>query len=902
MTGTWLMGLLRRRGGRLLAVSVGIAVAVSLIAALGTFLTVSQQTMTARALRSVAVDWQVEVQPGADPAAVRATVAASSGVRAAVPVTFARSTGLQATAGGTTQTTGAAVVLGLPDGYRARFPGEIRQLSGSASGVLVAQQTASNLHIRPGSQVKIGLGVKRWETVTVAGVVDLPQADSLFQKVGAPVGAQPSAPPDNVILLPAATFARVVGAQSATPLGHGSQAPGSPVVAVTTQIHVARSAPLPSDPAGAYAAVLGAAHNLEAKLAGTGVVGNNIGAALDAARSDAAYAQMLFLFLGLPGALLAAMLTAALVGAGAQRRRDEQALLRTRGLPPRAIGRLAAIEAALVAGGGAVLGLVAGAIASRWAFGSSNATASGLLEVFGLSPAWAVVAVLFGAVIAGATVLAPALRDLRHLTVSHARHAVGRARPPWWMRYGVDLGILALALVVFWVSSSDNYTLVLAPEGVPSISVSYWAFLGPTLLWLGGAMFLWRLATMSLTHGRGPLARFITPLTGRLAKPAAATMSRQRRPLTRSVVLLALAISFAASTATFNATYQQQAEADAQLTNGADVAVTPAPGAPLSATATAAIARTPGVTHVEPLQHRFAYVGADLQDLYGVHPNTIASVTALQDAYFQGGTARQLMATLAAKPDSILVSDETVKDFQLHPGDRLNLRLENQSTHQLTTIPFHYAGIAKEFPTAPKDSFFVANADYVAKMTGSNAVGTYLVDTSGTNQPAVAAALRHTLGTSATVTDITHTRTVVGSSLTSVNLAGLTRLELAFAIILAAGSGGLVLAIGLTERRRTMAIISVLGARRRQLQGLVMAEAAVVAVGGLLGGTLISWALTQMLVKVLTGVFDPPPSSIALPTVYLTVTVVTVVAALAAAAAFSARSSTRPAVEELRDA
>ncbi|WP_374968229.1 FtsX-like permease family protein [Terrabacter sp. BE26] len=902
MTGAWLMGLLRRRGGRLLAVSVGVAVAVSLIASIGTFLTVSQQSMTARALRSVAVDWQVEVQPGADPAAVRATVARSDGVRAALPVTFARSTGLQATAEGTTQTTGAAVVLGLPDGYRTQFPGEIRQLSGAPNGVLVAQQTASNLHIRPGSHVVVGLGPSRSATVTVAGVVDLPQADSLFQKVGAPVGAQPSAPPDNVILLPARTFARVVSGQPAAP-AQGTPGPATPVVPVTTQIHVARSAPLPSDPAGAYGAVLGAAHNLEAALAGTGVVGNNVGAALDAARSDAAYAQMLFLFLGLPGALLAAMLTAALVGAGAQRRRDEQALLRTRGLSPRAIGRLAATEAALVATGGAVLGLVAAAIASRWAFGQGSAPgADGSPGIVRLSPAWALIAVLFGAVVAGTTVLVPALRDLRQLTVSRARHAVGRARSPWWMRYGVDLCILALALVVFWVSSSDNYTLVLAPEGVPSISVSYWAFLGPTLLWLGGAMFLWRLATMGLAHGRGPLARFITPLTGRLAKPAAATMSRQRRPLTRSVVLLGLAISFAASTATFNATYQQQAEADAQLTNGADVAVTPAPGAPLSAKATAAIAATPGVTHVEPLQHRFAYVGADLQDLYGVRPNRIASVTALQDAYFQGGTARQLMATLAAKPDAVLVSDETVKDFQLHPGDLLNLRLENQRTHQLTTVPFHYAGIAKEFPTAPKDSFFVANADYVARKTGSGAVGTYLVDTSGTNQPAVAATLRQALGTSATVTDITQTRAVVGSSLTSVNLAGLTRLELAFAVILAAGSGGLVLAIGLAERRRTMAIISVLGARRRQLQGLVMAEAAVVAVGGLVGGALISWALSQMLVKVLTGVFDPPPSSIAIPTVYLTVTAATVLAALAAAAGFSARSSTRPAVEELRDA
>ncbi|MEO7060108.1 MAG: FtsX-like permease family protein, partial [Lapillicoccus sp.] len=315
----------------------------------------------------------------------------------------------------------------------------------------------------------------------------------------------------------------------------------------------------------------------------------------------------------------------------------------------------------------------------------------------------------------------------------------------------------------------------------------------------------------------------------------------------------------------------------------------------------AAISTTPGVTGVEPVQHRFAYVGADLQDLYGVHPGTITSVTSLQDAYFQGGTATQLMAVLAAKPDSVLVSDETVKDFQLKPGDLLNLRLEDRTTHQLKTIPFHYAGIVKEFPTAPKDSFFVANAAYVATATASDAVGTYLVNTSGVNQAQVADSLRAIVGTDATVTDVTQARAKVGSSLTSVNLAGLTRLELAFAVLLAAGAGGLVLALGLAERRRTMAIIAVLGARKRQLQGLVMAEASVVAVGGLIGGALISSGLTVMLVKVLTGVFDPPPSSVAVPTSYLLLTAVIVVLALGVGAGWGARTSTRPAVEELRD-
>jgi len=887
MTITWLAGLLRRRTGRLAATAVGISLAVALIAALGTFLTTSKATMTARAVRSVAVDWQVQVQvqPGADPAAVLNAVTKTAGVTAAEPVTMAQTTGLSATTAGTTQNTGPGLVLGLTPTYRHTFPGQIRQLSGSPTGVLLAQQTAANLHVRPGDKVSISRAGAAPAVVTVAGVVDLPQADSLFQKVGAPAQSQPSAPPDNVILLPEATFNTV--------MGHGSSA-ASP--APTTQIHVARGAPLSGDPAAAYESVIGAAHNVEAHLAGTAVVGNNLAAALEGARSDAIYAQMLFLFLGLPGAVLAALLTATLASAGADRRRAEQALLRTRGLAPRKVARLAVIEALLVGTAGGILGLGIGAAAGRLAFGPSPAGSS-----ISTTLTWAAIAFVAGLAIATLTVLVPALRDLRTRTIAQARHTVGRPQTPWWMKSGVDFLLIASALLVFWASSANNYSLVLAPEGVATISVSYWAFLGPALLWLGAAMLLWRIANLTLTHGRRPLARLIAPLTGRLAQTGASSMSRQRRPLARALVLLALAISFAASTATFNATYQQQAEADAQLSNGADVTVTESPGLKVAPAAAAGMQSVAGVRHVEPVQHRFAYVGADLQDLYGVRPASITSATALQDAYFDGGTAKTLMARLKAQPDAILVSDETVKDFQLAPGDLLNLRLQDSRTKKLQTVPFHYAGIVKEFPTAPKDSFFVANADYITKATGSNAVGAFLIDTGGTNQSAVAANLQQRLGAAAVITNVTQARSQVGSSLTSVNLAGLTRLELVFAVLLAASAGGIVLAVGLAERRRSLAILSVLGARRRQLRGLALSEGLLITIGGLLGGALIAWGLSQMLIKVLTGVFDPPPSVIAIPWGYLTFTVLAVVAALGAAAIFSARASTRPAVEELRD-
>ncbi len=884
MIGLWLGGLFRRRAGRLLATASGIALAVALIAALGSFLAASQATMTARALRSVAVDWQVEVQPGGDPNAVLQGLRNVPGTRAVSTVHVERTRGLLATTGGTTQTTGPGVVLGLPPGYATTFPEQIRQLSGSPDGALIAQQTASNLHVGPGDQVAIGLAGAAPQPVTVAGVVDLPQADSLFQKVGAPAGTQPSAPPDNVLLLPETAFAALVG--------HAG--PGTP--AVVTQFHVARTAPTAQDPATAYQAEVAAAHNFEAQVSGAALVGNNVGAALDAARGDAAYAQMLFLFLGLPGVVLAALLTSALVEAGSDRRRAEQALLRTRGHTPRAVVGIAVTEAAVVAGAGGVTGLVIAAVAGRLAFGPAPEGLSTTATV-----SWYAIAFAAGLLITTVTVLIPAVTGLRRQTVSQARQVIGSQRSPWWAKAGLDVLLLVAALIVFWASSGNGYSLVLAPEGVPTISVSYWAFLGPALLWLGAAALLWRLTTLALRHGRGPLRRLLQPLAGRLALPGAAGIARHRRPLARAIVLLALALSFAASTAVFNSTYEQQAEADAQLTNGADVIVTEPPAAQVSPAAAAQLQNVAGVQHVEPLQHRFAYVGADLQDLYGVRPDTIRQVTALQDSYLQGGTAADLMATLARRPDTILVSAETVKDFQLNPGDPINLRIQDARTHALRTVPFRYGGIVKEFPTAPKDSFFVANAAYIAQTTGSDAAGAFLVDTGGRNQPGVADALRTQLGTTATVTDITQTRSHVGSSLTSVNLHGLTRLELTFAVLIAAGAGGIVPAVGMAERCRSLAIMAVLGARRRQLRGLVLGEGLVLIAGGLLGGALIAWGLSQMLVTVLTGVFDPPPATMAVPWTYLAATVAAVAAALVIAALTSARASTRPAVEELRD-
>jgi putative ABC transport system permease protein len=882
---TWLWGLLKRRPVRLAGAVAGIAVAVALLGSLGAFFAASKAHMTRQAAAGVIVDWQVQIAPGAGPAPAARVIAATPGVTRSLPVGYAPATGLTASAGGTVQTTGPGQVLGLPPGYTAAFPGEIRFLLGARSGVLLAQQTAANLHATVGTIVSVGRRGEPPLRVRVAGIVDLPAADSLFQAVGVPPGAAPQAPPDNVVLLPAAQW------QSAfAPARAGQPA------AVHTQYHVKLSPALPPDPAAAFADVTARAKNLEARLAGAGLVGDNLGAQLDAARSDALYAQLLFLFLGLPGAVLAALVTSVIGAAGADRRRREQALLRIRGASPRRIIWLAGAEALLVGVLGSGIGLAGAGLAGRLAFGAYR-----FGSTTGQAVAWGTIAALAGLILAALTIGVPAMRDVRSMTVRGAREVVGRARRPLWVRLYLDLWLLAAAAIIFWRLVRSGYQVILAPEGVATISVSYSTFLAPLLFWLGAALLSWRVSTAVLGR-RSALARAARPLAGGLSGVVAAAMSRQRRLLSRGLMIIGLTASFAVSTAVFNQTYQQQSRVDAQLTNGADVVAATTAAAGLPPGSFAAARSLPGVAAVQPMMHRFAYVGNDLQDLYGINPRTIGTATPMSDAFFQGGNAAGVLAALASRPDAVLVSAETVANYQLRPGDLLRLRMQSARDNAYHIVPFRYAGVVREFPTAPRDSFFIANASYVARATGSPAYQDMLIRANGP-PPAVAREVRRLLGpaSGAAVHDINSQLKITLSGLTALDLAGLTRLELAFAFILAGAASGLVLALGLVERRRTFAIAAALGARSRQLASFVWSEAIFVTAGGVLLGVLSGWLLSFIIIKILTGVFDPPPSHLFIPWAYLAALGGVTCGAVAAAGTGVIRAMRRPAADIIRD-
>ncbi|UCI10576.1 ABC transporter permease [Mesorhizobium sp. B1-1-8] len=883
MAWLWMRGILARRFLRVAGATVGVALTVALLAAMTLFLVQASASMTSRAIGAVPIDWQVQVISGADPESVRKAITEAVPVKAVHGVRYADVAGFEASTGGTTQTTGPGQVVAFDCGYSADFPAEIRLLSGGSDGVLIAQQTAANLHVQPGDTVSIKPTGLPPATVRITGVVDLPDADSLFQAVGLPAQAAPQAPPDNVLVLPLQDWQRLFEPQM-------RQRPDT--VRLQWHARLAHDA-LPADPVAAYTFVTGAQRNLEARTVGQALVADSLGSRLGAVREDSLYASVLFLFLGLPGIALAMALTFAVTFSGAARRRMEHALLRVRGATTQAVLYLSAVEAALVAVAGTVLGL-----AGAWLFGPAGAPGSRSISAMIDRPLLLVA--LFGLALGFSALLFPAWRDARRTTVAEARHVVGPTATSLWQRLWLDVLLLACSGLLFWQSASTGYQIVLAPEGVAATSVDYKAFIAPALFWLGMALLTIRLSGMVIARNGGLLRAIMAPVSGPLAPVVSAALSRQPWRLTIGIAMTALAISFATSTAIFNMTYNAQARIDAELTNGSDVTVFGTSDRPAGAHV-AALTTLTDAAAVEPMQHRFAYVGADLQDLYGIDPANIGRATNLSDAYFSGAGAAATLGQLAATPDGVLVSQETVNDFQLQPGDTINLRLIDARDHQYHPVAFKFIGIAREFPTAPKDSFLVANAAYVARMTGSNASEYVLMRAKG-DPTALARQTASVLSfdPALKVSDIGQAAHLIGSSLTAVDLGGLTRIELGFSVVMGAAAAGLVLALGFAERRRPFAILGAIGARPSQLAAFLWGEGLVIILGGLIFGLPSGLLTAWMLVKLLTGVFDPPPETLSVPWLYLAIVLGLVVASVAAAV-LSARPSSGLVAEQLRD-
>jgi putative ABC transport system permease protein len=841
-----------------------LAASVALLGGMLLFVGNSLRTMSGSAVRSVPLDWQGPVTsfPGAKK--VAAGVARQPGVIQASPTATAPFAKAVHAASGNITSAGQGSVLAVPPQYLSHIK-TFRSLQGGLrpGGVVLDQQLAATLKAKVGDRVSLAPGGhSKPQTFRVSGVAIVTAADQLFQPLNPQIGPAPAQPPANVAVMTVDTFAKTLAPalRNITPANVGSNAVPGAQSGVQWQVQAQLDpAPLASgSPSKALKRADQTRNRVERSLPGQVQFVDNLSDSLNTAAGDALYAEALYIMLAVPGALIALGLAYLAALGTVDRDRHDLALLRARGGTSRQLMTLAGIESV-------VIGLVAGLLGAGAAFVAVSLAVKG-----GAHLTWARGLMTVGACVLLATAGAAAARIGTSLAlvrgnVVEGRLAVRRAGKPLWERLYLDFAALAISGLIYWLTARTGFSAVVNPDSNPTLSLSVYMFFAPALLWIGATLLLVRLRGRLLawvaSRGAGPgnsLRRFLLASAGRRG-PA----------INRGLVIVGLLLAFGVSLGIFSATYNQQAKVDAQLTLGADVVATAPPGATSQEGLAQKIASVPGVKATTALDHSYAYVGPDLQDTYGIDIATFTGATSLRDSYFLNGSAKDMVARLKSTPDGILVSRETITDFSLKRGDLLRLRVLDQRSGKFRVVPFHVVGIVQEFPSAPKDSFMVTNLRYLE--AADHGLGPNVVFAKTGGDPSavggrVAAATRQ-FGTE--VKDIRHQTAQTVSSITTVDLTGISHIEQVFVILLAAGAMALFIALAISERRKEFATMAAVGTPLRDISAFLWTEAAIVLGAGLVLAAGLGWLLSKMLVAMLQHVFDPPPDHLAIPWAFL---------------------------------
>ena len=863
MTSLALRGLVRAPANSLARVLV-LAAAVALLGSMLIFIGNSLRTMTQSSVRSVPLDWQGPVSSYGAAVKVATGVAKQPGVLEAAPVATAPFSGAAHKASVGEIRSSAGAILAVPRGYQAHIK-TFRFLHGALrpGSIVLDQQLAATLQAGIGDRIALtprpGASPV---SLPVSGIAVVTSPDVLFQPLNPLAGPAAAQPPANVAIMPIETVAHRL-APLLPPIDTAS--PGSSAIPGAqrgiqwqVQAQVDPQA-LRGSPAAALKQATQIRNRVERSFPGQVQFVDNLADNLSTAAGDALYAETLYVMLAVPGALVALALAYLAALGTVERDRRDLGLLRSRGASRRDLLKLTGAESA-------VIGLLAGAIGTGAALLAVRYLVSNSGSV-GLTRALVTLAICTGLAFVGAAAarVGAGLAAFRG-SVTEARRSVQRTGKPLWQRLYLDVLALAVSGLVYWLTARTGFSAVVNPDSNPTLSLSIYMFLAPALLWLG--------ATLLLVRARGRAVAWIarraageraTTSTGFLL----ASAGRRGAAINRGLVVTALLLAFGVNLGIFTATYDQQTRVDAELTLGADVVVTAPPGAVAKHGLQQRIERVKGVSGTTAVDHSYAYVGPDLQDTFGIDANTFTRATTLRDSYFLGGSASQMLSRLRARKDGIVVSKETVTDYSLAQGDLLKLRVLDRRSGAFRIARFHVVGFVQEFPSAPRDSFMVANLSYLQGVTHD--AGPNLVFVKAPSGPAavstrIAAATR-SFGTG--VKNIRQQSVQTSSSITAVDLAGISRIEEAFAILLAAAAIGLFVLVALAERRHEFATMAALGASLRSIAAFVWSEAALVVGAALACAAILGWLLAQMLVAMLQHVFDPPPSHLAVPWAFL---------------------------------
>ena len=764
---------------------------------------------------------------------------------------------------GSKQAAGAVRVFGFDDLYREHND-STQIVSGSyqpGHGLLSAE-AAKALSVKPGDVVRVDVpGLDRPLSVPISGITDLSLARSLFYSRQGQQLEQFLYVPNAVVIEPEVFAKAIVPAFQKATTTSGDVVKSKPVLEV--DIGVEREQ-LDADPGTALAQTKAAAGAVTDIAPAQDYLIDNISNTLQVARDDARVAKRMFVFLGVPGGLLAGILAAYAGGVLANALRREQAILRIRGANRRHLLRMHALRTLALAGAGSVVGLGLG-MASAIAVLSADALAR--------APTTSLVAsALLGAgggfLATGAALYASGRRAINR-DISEERAQLS-SRPPAWRRLRLDIAALLTVAVAEGIALRAG-----AFEGAAgsvyngrSVSLRMHLVVVPIGVWIAGVLLSARVVERFLS--RLPLPsppRFGRPLWGILTR----SVRRRSWAATGGVIIVGLIFALGTSVASFTASYNQAKAADARFVVGSDVRVTPSPTSTVEHPPGYVDALdVPGVQTATPvvfglqnavLQSEF---NEDAANMAAVDPATFGRVAALADSNFVDRTAASAMDALGRDPGGVFVSTDLADFLALEPGDPVQV-LFARGTKEQKLSDMKVIGLFERLPGFPEGADVLASLQRQVSLIPSTNASFFLARTtdpdSATLERAVSA-LRDGPG-SVDALRIDTRETALDkdqSSLAALNIRGLLTLDSAYALAMAATAITVFVFGLLLQRRREYVTLRAQGLRAGELRSLLLTEAGAVVVLGCLAGLLVGSAMAFFLVSVLRPLFvlHPP--------------------------------------------
>jgi putative ABC transport system permease protein len=295
----------------------------------------------------------------------------------------------------------------------------------------------------------------------------------------------------------------------------------------------------------------------------------------------------------------------------------------------------------------------------------------------------------------------------------------------------------------------------------------------------------------------------------------------------------------------------------------------------------------------------------DRADLAAIDPVPFAEVATMSDSFFVDDTAAADMAALDAGPRGVLVEADKAESLSIETGDHVGILLA-RGTDEQTLEEFEVVGRFVRFPGFPQGVDLVVDiGDYVGA-TGVNRADFFVARTTDDSGDGLSRAVR-ALESGPAADDPIHidsTATALDkdqSSLTAFDLRGLVRLDFLFTALMSVVGVAMFVFALMLHRRREYVILRAQGIVRRELRALVLGEAGLVALSGVLAGALVGIGMAHLFVHVLRPLFVLDPR-VTLPVgqIVLMTAIPVVAAAIASLAAAALLGRVEPS-ELLRD-